>query len=152
MTAASRLGNELLAFKNTLGTSLIIATRIITDICSGNRISHERILRTGYLIRREGMARRVTHFALIAARKMEIFFVMLTFSFAYNYFYSQLSCKITVVWSILRSISFRLGTGNGFTIDLKVKLVTVVLCWVYVIIQRKIMSSIFCPKQAVFSY
>lgn len=49
-------------------------------------------------------------------------------------------------------ISFRLGTGNGFTIDLKVKLVTVVLCWVYVIIQRKIMSSIFCPKQAVFSY
>lgn len=68
MTAASRLGNELLAFKNTLGTSLIIATRIITDICSGNRISHERILRTGYLIRREGMARRVTHFALIAGR------------------------------------------------------------------------------------
>lgn len=55
-------------------------------------------------------------------------------------------------WSILRFISFRLGTGNGFTIDLKVKLVTVVLCWVYVIIQRKIMSSIFCPKQAVFSY
>ena len=55
-------------------------------------------------------------------------------------------------WSVLRSISFRLGTGNGFTIDLKVKLVTVVLRWVYVIIQRKIMSSIFCPKQAVFSY
>ena len=55
-------------------------------------------------------------------------------------------------WSVLRSISFRLGTGNGFTIDLKVKLVTVVLCWVYVIIQRKNMSSIFCPKQAVFSY
>ena len=51
-----------------------------------------------------------------------------------------------------RSTAFRLGTGNGFTIDLKVKLVTVVLCWVYVIIQRKIMSSIFCPKQAVFSY
>ena len=55
-------------------------------------------------------------------------------------------------WSVLRSISFRLGTGNGFTIDLKVKLVTVVLRWVYVIIQRKNMSSIFCPKQAVFSY
>ena len=55
-------------------------------------------------------------------------------------------------WSVLRFISFRLGTGNGFTIDLKVKLVTVVLCWVYVIIQRKNMSSIFCPKQAVFSY
>ena len=55
-------------------------------------------------------------------------------------------------WSVLRSISFRLGTGNGFTIDLKVKLVTVVLRWVYVIIQRKNMSSIFCPKQAGFSY
>ena len=34
---------------------------------------------------------------------------------------------------------------------LKVNLVTVVLCWVYVIIQRKIMSSIFCPKQAVLA-
>ena len=50
-----------------------------------------------------------------------------------------------------RSTAFRLGTGNGFTIDLKVKLVTVVLCWVYVIIQRKNMSSIFCPKQAVLA-
>ena len=44
------------------------------------------------------------------------------------------------------------GTGSGFTVGLKVKLVTVVLYWVYVIIQRKIMSSIFCPKQEVFSY
>jgi len=61
---------------------------------------------------------------------MEIFFVMLTFSFAYNYFYSQLSCKITVIWSVLRVhiVPIR-ERAAGVTVLVKLNVAYLAILW-----------------------